>query len=52
MIMRKAIRAFGLMAALILVLVDSLSRVKDVYKWVDEEGMRKIDLSKTLSGKI
>jgi len=36
--MRKATRAFALIAALILLFVDSPSHAKDVYKWVDEKG--------------
>jgi hypothetical protein len=38
MIMRKATRAFAVIAALILLFVDCPSRAKDVYKWVDEKG--------------
>ena len=37
MIMRKATRAFTVIAALILLFVDCPSRAKDVYKWVDEK---------------
>jgi len=36
--MRKATRAWALMAALILLLVDCPSYAKEVYKWVDEKG--------------
>jgi hypothetical protein len=38
MMMRKATRAFAVVAALILLFVDSPSHAKDVYKWVDEKG--------------
>ena len=37
MIMRKATRAFAVIAALIFLFVDCPSRAKDVYKWVDEK---------------
>jgi hypothetical protein len=38
MAMQKAIKVFTLTAALTLVLLDSPSRAKEVYKWVDEKG--------------
>lgn len=38
MMMRKATRAFAVIAALILLFVDCPSRAKEVYKWVDEKG--------------
>jgi hypothetical protein len=38
MMMRKATRAFAVIAALIFLFVDCPSRAKDVYKWVDEKG--------------
>jgi len=37
-LIQKASMAFALMTALILTLVDSPSRAKEVYKWVDEKG--------------
>ena len=38
MMKRKAIKALALMVALILLFMDSPSRAKEVYKWVDEKG--------------
>jgi hypothetical protein len=38
MMMRKATRAFAVIAALILIFVDCSSHAKDVYKWIDEKG--------------
>jgi hypothetical protein len=38
MMMQKAIKAWALMAALILLFMDCPSRAKEVYKWVDEKG--------------
>ncbi len=38
MMMRKAMRAWVLMGALILLLLDAPSHAKEVYKWVDEKG--------------
>jgi hypothetical protein len=38
MMMRKATRAYALIAALILLLVVCPSRAKEIYKWVDDKG--------------
>jgi hypothetical protein len=38
MTVRKATRAFAVIATLIFLFVDCPSRAKDVYKWVDEKG--------------